>query len=363
MFKRLLALALSILMIMIMGTTASALETPRDNLHKDLAYEYILNDYLLVTGLNENAVNRIYDEVKNGDFKDVDKIEQILYNAITNTRFEDTVLYLQNNYDEIVSSISAEQKELVDKYLLHYALEYYISYSNIEDFQASPQTISNLEVEEPILIDNDVFEELYVNPNEVVLGENAPLAGSSTQVASLRIFADPSTNIHEGSSGLEMDLGVHAWITISNISNNNITIGKFSIPANKTLALGTWGNQDEHIGLWYNIESKRIRDNDSYSARVFVRVDITEDNLSKANGVILSSDAWSRTNNCSSFAVKVWNKVCSTRLSAGIINTPKTLGANIKKVDGYVTGFDVPHHYKIYYANGSQSPVLSRILN
>lgn len=64
MFKRLLALALSILMIMIMGTTASALETPRDNLHKDLAYEYILNDYLLVTGLNENAVNRIYDEVK-----------------------------------------------------------------------------------------------------------------------------------------------------------------------------------------------------------------------------------------------------------------------------------------------------------
>ena len=43
--------------------------------------------------------------------------------------------------------------------------------------------------------------------------------------------------------------------------------------------------------FWYNIESKRIRDNDSYSARVSVRVDITEDNLSKANGVILSSDA------------------------------------------------------------------------
>lgn len=119
------------------------------------------------------------------------------------------------------------------------------------------------------------------------------------------------------------------------------------------------GNKSEHTGLWYNLESYFISKNSAYGNRVSLRVDITQSNLTTLNTHMVGYDKWSATNNCSSFAVSSWNKICSTTLSAGVINTPKNLANSIKSVSGYSTGFSVPYDYIVYYANGSGTPTAS----
>lgn len=333
--------------------------------HEDLIYDYILDDYLLTTGLEKEEADAIYSEVKNNNDIASEELENIIYGEVCNAGHEENVMYIQDNYNEIISGINEEEKAIVDKCFLDYVLEYYIENGSPEDFVASPMTADvDSFIDEPVFMDNEDFEELYVDENEEELEEinEVSTRAAAPKVASVRIFSDP-TKSTVGSSGLKIDVGSHAWITVSNISDKKITVGKFSIAAGKTMALGTWGNQYEHKGLWYNLESKLIKKENAYSNRVSLKVSISSNSLSELNTTIVGYDKWSETNNCSSFAVTCWNKVCATKLSAGVINTPKNLAKSIKGVSVYATGIAVPHYYKVYYANGANRPVVSNVYN
>lgn len=334
--------------------------------YEDVIYDHILDDYLLITHLEKSEADALYNEIKENGFDEtlVKKIETILYSKIVNTEYEDNVFFIQDNYNQVIRKVSPEDKEIIDKYLLNYAIQYYAENGSAEDFFEVPERYSFSEVNEGICIDNEDFEKIFVDSNEIILDEKD--CGVSTRakdkVAAVRVFADP-TQSTVGSSGLEIDLGTHAWITVSNISDKNITVGKFSIRPGKTMALGTWGNKSEHTGLWYNLESYAIKHESAYDNRVSLRVDLSPSSLKSLNTHIVGYDRWSKANNCSSFAVSSWNKVCSTKLSAGLINTPKNLANSIKSVDGYYEGFPVRHYYKVYYAQGFNSPVLSDVWN
>lgn len=56
------------------------------------------------------------------------------------------------------------------------------------------------------------------------------------------------------------------------------------------------------------------------------------------NQYISSHNSWSELNNCSSFAVGLWNTISNTKLSAGTPNTPTTLKKNILAEPGDSTG-------------------------
>ena len=81
---------------------------------------------------------------------------------------------------------------------------------------------------------------------------------------------------------------------------------------------------------------------------------VTQSNIDTINGIISKNDKWSVTNNCSSFAVKVWNSVSSKTLSAGTPNTPTSLMSSIKSKSGYQTGRSIGNTTPIgYVSNGS----------
>lgn len=178
------------------------------------------------------------------------------------------------------------------------------------------------------------------------------------------VYADPGAQ-GTGSSGGDSSstFGNHAFITIANNTSSNIIVGKLSqITPGTTVTMGTWGNKAEHTGLWYNLESNFVSQG-AYANRVSLTTDITSSQLSSLSSLIANNDAWSYTNNCSSFAEKAWNSVSSTKIDAGLVDTPKNLASSITAIGWYNTGRIVPWDYSIYYAQGTGTPKYSTTWN
>ncbi|WP_339321728.1 hypothetical protein [Paenibacillus sp. FSL W8-0194] len=181
---------------------------------------------------------------------------------------------------------------------------------------------------------------------------------ASTNVAILTMFSVPTggTNSSGGSTG--PNWGTHSFITVKNISSSNISVGGLSgIAPNRTISVGTWGNKSEHTGIWYNLEAKFIASG-GYSGRVSHSMYLTQNQLDSVNSYIRNHDSWGYLNNCSSFAVGLWNSISSDTYTAGSPNTPQNLYYSIK--DGaYDTNAAVPYDYLVYYANEPNAPVRS----
>ncbi|WP_025707841.1 hypothetical protein [Paenibacillus graminis] len=219
---------------------------------------------------------------------------------------------------------------------------------------------------------NEVVAEPHIDPTaaqDLTIQTQSPIVTDesgnavqalATDVAILTLWSVPSGS-STGSSGGDgsSSFGTHSFITVKNISASSITIGKLSgIAANKLVSVGTWGNKTEHTGIWYNLEAMFINNYSAYSGRVSHSMYISSTQLSSVNSYIINHDSWSLTNNCSSFAVGLWNSISSDDYSAGTINTPQNLYYSIK--DGaYNTNAYVPYDYAVYYAQGTGTPIRS----
>lgn len=158
---------------------------------------------------------------------------------------------------------------------------------------------------------------------------------AASNVAEITIFSD----------GTGSSFGTHSWISIKNISKKDITVGRIKVKPNKEVTVGTWGNKDQHEGVWYNMEAYFANKGTkkAYTKRVSISKKITASDLGKASKKINdSNNSWSYTNNCSSFAVRVWNAaVPKTKLDASSslkrylgVDTPEGLAKAIKKKKG-----------------------------
>lgn len=67
--------------------------------HEDLIYDYILDDYLLTTGLEKEEADAIYSEVKNNNDIASEELENIIYGEVCNAGHEENVMYIQDNYN------------------------------------------------------------------------------------------------------------------------------------------------------------------------------------------------------------------------------------------------------------------------
>lgn len=168
----------------------------------------------------------------------------------------------------------------------------------------------------------------------------------SSGVAEMRIFADT-----EGESSFSTD--GHAFLTIKNISTSNITVGGLIVAPSKTVTVGTWGKFSEHRGLWYNLEGYAVHvAGTDYSNSVSMKVVLSQSLLETVSTNIRNGDSWlAVTNNCSSFATRIWNSVCSDKISAGTPNTPTTTYNSIKAygTSYYRVGASIPYDYVVYY--------------
>lgn len=216
------------------------------------------------------------------------------------------------------------------------------------------------------VVDQNLPETPAVNAANFGGGSGTVTANVVTPaVARLDVFSDPSYST-VGSSGLSINVGVHSFITVKNISSGTIQIGMFNVPAGGTVSLGTWGLSGfNHIGLWYDREEYLVKNQAAYGGRINVGWLMTQAQLNSLNSyIIYHGDVWTSGLNCSDFAFRAWNAAVDPAyniLPSTI--TPKGLADAIKAKfpNNYGVGYSVPYNYVVYYANGAGAPTYSSL--
>ncbi len=174
---------------------------------------------------------------------------------------------------------------------------------------------------------------------------DAPAEGA---VAVLRLFAraDDHGDVPLNTSG-------HSFLTITNVSEQDINVGGLLIAPDTSITVSTRGNRCEHSGIWYNLEGYyKYYLNASYYQNLYgLQVSLDQSQLDTVNQALANADHWSAVYNCTSFSAGLWNAVCSDTLCAGVPETPADLKADMlrKYPDKTVFGPTVPYDYIVYY--------------
>ena len=174
---------------------------------------------------------------------------------------------------------------------------------------------------------------------------DAPEEGA---VALLRLYtrADDKGDVPLNTSG-------HSFITVTNVSGQDIDVGGLLIAPGTSVTIGTRGNRSEHSGVWYDLEGyyKYYLSDSYYQNLCGVQVSLDQTQLDTVNRNLARSDHWSALYNCAAFTVAMWNSVCSDKLTAGLPLNPADLKSALLTdyADKVVTGVDVPYDYIVYY--------------
>lgn len=160
----------------------------------------------------------------------------------------------------------------------------------------------------------------------------------SDDIALLTLFTFDGTG--ESKFGLK-NLG-HSFLGIENIGDEDITIGKSTLSPLDSLTFGTWSIQ-AHFGVWYNVESEYIRTCNKYDGRISITTGINSDDLAKINSFINSHDYWTPTNNCSNFALNLWNTIADKEeeLLRPFIYSPSHIANCLKNFENYETNKNI----------------------
>lgn len=132
----------------------------------------------------------------------------------------------------------------------------------------------------------------------------------------------------------------HSFLIFTNTCNSNITVGHMPLAPGESVTVGTFGNRSAHVGIWYNIEGCYSTSTTTYA----LTTGLTVAELQRVNQTINDNDSWSVTNNCSSFAVKVWNSGPSGYAVSGW--NPTALVSSIKNNSNHTTSQHSPKRFK-----------------
>lgn len=145
----------------------------------------------------------------------------------------------------------------------------------------------------------------------------------------------------------------HAFLSFKNTGSFTVKLGPLDVNPGNEVTFGTWGNQDAHAGIWYNLESYFAHHESAFDGRVSLLTGVTYADLATINSVIEDNDEWGVFNNCSSFAVKVWNSISENKLSAGSPNTPSSLMKNIQSKTNYENNRAICDATPVGYVNSN----------
>lgn len=139
-----------------------------------------------------------------------------------------------------------------------------------------------------------------------------------------------------GGIGSGVGYNGHSFLIFTNTWTSPITVGHFPVNPGESITIGTFGNRSNHVGIWYNIEGCHSTATTTYA----LVTGLTIAELRVVNQTINSNDSWSGvSNNCSAFAVKVWNSGPSVDISGW---NPTDVVLSIVGQDHYVTNVAIP---------------------
>lgn len=171
-----------------------------------------------------------------------------------------------------------------------------------------------------------------------------------TDIAYISLFAYSGKD--ESNYGL-LNLG-HSFISIENISSEDIEIYNLTVPAGETITIGTWCI-DKNLGVWFNIESNYIINHNKYDGRYSITTGIGVDDISTINNFISGHDKWGIFKNCSYFAVSLWNEIAEDNetIETKPIFTPQFVEKEITKFDTYEINRTINTATSCYYFDGN----------
>ena len=172
-----------------------------------------------------------------------------------------------------------------------------------------------------------------------------------TDTALLTIFTFDGKK--ESSLGL-MNLG-HSFLSLENISSENIQIANVSVGPGETIAIGTWSIK-AHFGVWYNVESNYIADYNKYDGRLSITTGLDSQDIEDMTDFIFAHDYWNPLQNCSYFALNLWNEVVeeSEKLDGMLIYSPSGIASQLKTFESVEENKELITAKKFSYFNGDE---------
>jgi hypothetical protein len=189
-----------------------------------------------------------------------------------------------------------------------------------------------------------------------------PASAAPVIKAELTIISGASTDSSAFVSG-------HAFLAVKNLSADPITVGRVSnVAPGETITIGTWGNKDEHDGVWYNLEAYYAqKDPHKYDSSLSLTRGINGAQLSTLNDYVRNHDSYEPYwGNCSSFATGAWDAVMpwDWEVWASIKpgwDSPATAKYFISLNGAHKQGFTIPWSGRgVFYGNGSKIPTASK---
>jgi len=167
-------------------------------------------------------------------------------------------------------------------------------------------------------------------------------------VATLTIYS--YDGVSESRWGI-MNLG-HSFLSILNTSSSEISVGGKLVQPNEEISFGAW-SLSAHFGIWYNVESYYINNYNKYNGRVSVEKGITIEDIGRINEFIIRHDKWTPINNCSKFAMMLWNRIAkeSEKLDVKLIETPTHLIKQLKTFENFQVNKPLNNYIDCGYFN------------
>ena len=111
----------------------------------------------------------------------------------------------------------------------------------------------------------------------------------------------------------------HTWIYVENKSAQPIQVGVVFVQPGEGVSVGTHAlRRADGRGVYYNVEAYMIHQR-SGSGTVARGMDLTAAQLQTVNDNIVYNNSWSLSNNCNSFATRVWNSVAPDGISSAFL--------------------------------------------
>jgi len=167
----------------------------------------------------------------------------------------------------------------------------------------------------------------------------AGTAPAEDAVAVLRLY----TTYVEKDTPVNID--GHVFLAVTNNTDADLAAPGTSI------TMGTRGNNREHAGLWYNVESYNTHYlPDFYVNLTCLQLSMNAEQLAAVNAALAKADKWSAWHNCAAFGAAVWNTVCTDKVDPGTPPTPASLAASVRRYpDKCNADPAVPFDYVVYY--------------
>ena len=145
----------------------------------------------------------------------------------------------------------------------------------------------------------------------------------------------------------------HSFLCLTNTTENTLTLAGKEVAPNEEVYFGA-RSLSVHFGIWYNVESNYIEFYNKYNGRISVDKGITQSDLEKISEFILNNDTWSPLNNCSKFAIRLWNEIAdgNEKLTLNAINTPAKLINELKRFENFKVNKPLTHYENCGYFSG-----------